>query len=199
LQVLQPLGAEIAGSQFLEPDGTFPNHIPNPEHPSAMAAAVDMVKASKADLGVVFDTDVDRAAIVDQVRAVWGWSEGWIGGKGAQCSGAECRGERRVMLCVSLHCQAIHFRTHTCVITNTCALHLQDGRPINSNRMIALVAAISLREHPGTTVVTDSVTSDGLTTFIEGLGGKHLRWGGGHQAAGWPVRCAVLFSCAALV
>jgi hypothetical protein len=42
--------------------------------------------------------------------------------------------------------------------------------------MIALVAAITLNEHPGTTIVTDSVTSDGLTAFIEGLGGKHLRW-----------------------
>jgi hypothetical protein len=42
--------------------------------------------------------------------------------------------------------------------------------------MIALLAAITLQEHPGTTIVTDSVTSDGLTTFIEGLGGKHLRW-----------------------
>jgi phosphomannomutase len=41
--------------------------------------------------------------------------------------------------------------------------------------MIALLAAITLREYPGTTIVTDSVTSDGLAAFIEGLGGKHLR------------------------
>ena len=37
-QVLAPLGADTTGSQFLDPDGTFPNHVPNPEHPSAMAA-----------------------------------------------------------------------------------------------------------------------------------------------------------------
>ena len=30
--VLEPLGADISGSQFLEPDGMFPNHIPNPEN-----------------------------------------------------------------------------------------------------------------------------------------------------------------------
>ena len=30
--VLKPLGADITGSQFLEPDGRFPNHIPNPEN-----------------------------------------------------------------------------------------------------------------------------------------------------------------------
>ena len=34
---------------------------------------------------------------------------------------------------------------------------------------------MTLREHPGTTVVTDSVTSNGLTDFITALGGKHLR------------------------
>jgi phosphomannomutase len=46
VQVLAPLGADITGSQFLEPNGTFPNHIPNPENKEAMAAAVDMVKQS---------------------------------------------------------------------------------------------------------------------------------------------------------
>ena len=30
--VLAPLGADVSGSQFLEPDGMFPNHIPNPEN-----------------------------------------------------------------------------------------------------------------------------------------------------------------------
>lgn len=51
-----------------------------------------------------------------------------------------------------------------------------DGREINSNRFIALMATISLREHPGTTIVTDSVTSNGLTSFIEARGGKHFRF-----------------------
>ena len=31
------------------------------------------------------------------------------------------------------------------------------------------------RKYPGTTIVTDSVTSNGLTAFIESLGGKHFR------------------------
>ena len=30
-EVLETLGADITGSQFLDPDGSFPNHIPNPE------------------------------------------------------------------------------------------------------------------------------------------------------------------------
>ena len=53
-----------AGSQFLDGDGRFPNHIPNPENKAAMQAGSRMVTDSGADLGVVFDTDVDRSAVV---------------------------------------------------------------------------------------------------------------------------------------
>lgn len=63
--VLKPLGADISGSQFLEPDGMFPNHIPNPENKEAMRSVSEATVMAKADLGVIFDTDVDRAAVVD--------------------------------------------------------------------------------------------------------------------------------------
>lgn len=62
--VLAPLGADTEGSQFLEPDGMFPNHIPNPEAPAAMESISKAVIKSKADLGIIFDTDVDRAGCV---------------------------------------------------------------------------------------------------------------------------------------
>ena len=64
--VLEPLGADCSGSQFLEPDGNFPNHIPNPENEEAMNSICAAVKASKADLGIIFDTDVDRSSAVDE-------------------------------------------------------------------------------------------------------------------------------------
>ena len=63
--MLEELGAWVEGSQFLEPDGHFPNHIPNPENKEAMASISGAVKKYGADLGVIFDTDCDRAAIVD--------------------------------------------------------------------------------------------------------------------------------------
>ncbi len=63
--VLAPLGADVSGSQFLDPDGRFPNHIPNPENPAAMESVCHAVLMTKADLGVIFDTDVDRAGCVD--------------------------------------------------------------------------------------------------------------------------------------
>lgn len=65
LKVLQPLGADTTGSQFLEPDGTFPNHIPNPENQQAMESVMQAVKNANADMGIIFDTDVDRAGAVD--------------------------------------------------------------------------------------------------------------------------------------
>ena len=64
-KILEPLGADISGSQFLEPDGNFPNHMPNPEDETAMASLSAAVKSSNADLGLIFDTDVDRFAAVD--------------------------------------------------------------------------------------------------------------------------------------
>ncbi|MGN0455170.1 MAG: phosphomannomutase/phosphoglucomutase [Ruminococcus sp.] len=64
-KVLKPLGADTEGSKFLEPDGMFPNHIPNPEDKTAMDSICKAVVDSKADLGVIFDTDVDRGGAVD--------------------------------------------------------------------------------------------------------------------------------------
>ncbi|MDE6598404.1 MAG: phosphomannomutase/phosphoglucomutase [Clostridia bacterium] len=120
-KVLMPLGADVSGSQFLEPDGKFPNHIPNPEDAGAIESLSKAVIKNKADLGIIFDTDVDRAG-------------------------------------------AVNF----------------DGKEINRNRLIALLSAILLKDKAGV-IVTDSVTSDGLTKFIESLGGKHLRYKRGYK------------------
>lgn len=63
--VLIPLGADTSGSCYLDPDGMFPNHVPNPEDSYAMQCVCNAVVESGADLGVIFDTDVDRGGAVD--------------------------------------------------------------------------------------------------------------------------------------
>ncbi len=63
-RLLDPLGADITGSRFLEPDGNFPNHQPNPENAAAMQSICEAVETSGAQLGIIFDTDVDRAGAV---------------------------------------------------------------------------------------------------------------------------------------
>ena len=121
--VLAPLGADISGSRYLEPDGMFPNHIPNPEDKTAMQSICEAVTENNADFGVIFDTDVDRAGCVDA-----------------------------------------------------------QGNEINRNRLIALAAIIAANGRKGCTIVTDSVTSDGLKEFIEkDLGCKHYRYRRGYK------------------
>ncbi len=122
-QILAPLGADISGSQYLQPDGHFPNHIPNPEDREAISSLQACVLENKADIGIIFDCDGDRSAVV-----------------------------------------------------------FADGREVNRNRLIALMAAILSEKNAGTTVVTDSVTSDGLTEFLEGqLGMRHHRFKRGYK------------------
>ena len=121
-KVLKPLGADTTGSRYLEPDGSFPNHIPNPENKEAMESITEAVRENNADLGIIFDTDVDRAGAV-----------------------------------------------------------LSDGSELNRNRIIAMLSAILLREYPGTTIVTDSITSTGLADFIKEKGGIHHRFKRGYR------------------
>uniref|UniRef100_A0A0E0E1Y6 phosphoglucomutase (alpha-D-glucose-1,6-bisphosphate-dependent) n=1 Tax=Oryza meridionalis TaxID=40149 RepID=A0A0E0E1Y6_9ORYZ len=120
--VLEKLGADTTGSLHLEPDGKFPHHMPNPEDTTAMSLTRGAVLDHGADLGVVFDTDVDRSGVVDAT-----------------------------------------------------------GTAINGDRLIALMSAIVLDEHPGTTVVTDARTSDGLTRFIQARGGHHCLYRVGYR------------------
>lgn len=121
--VLAPLGADVSGSQFLDMDGMFPNHAPNPENKEAMKSICKATTENKADLGIIFDTDVDRAGCVDK-----------------------------------------------------------NGNEINRNRLVALAALIALENNDGGTIVTDSVTSTGLTEFINNtLGGVHYRFKRGYR------------------
>ena len=50
---------------FFEPDGTFPNHEPNPLLPENREFIVSKVTEERADLGVAFDGDADRCFFVD--------------------------------------------------------------------------------------------------------------------------------------
>lgn len=121
--VLEPLGADITGSLCLEPDGMFPNHIPNPEDQGAMESIQQATLKHKADIGIIFDTDVDRMSAV-----------------------------------------------------------FSNGKEINKNAIVALMSAIVASQYPGTTVVTDSVTSNQLSEFLENkLKLKHHRFKRGYK------------------
>jgi phosphomannomutase len=50
---------------YFEPDGSFPNHEPNPLLPENREFIIGKVKEESADLGVAFDGDADRCFFVD--------------------------------------------------------------------------------------------------------------------------------------
>lgn len=54
-------------------------------------------------------------------------------------------------------------------------------RLLNRNCLIALVSKVALRSAVGGVIVTDSATSNGLSKFIESLGGTHVRYKKGYR------------------
>ena len=50
---------------YFEPDGSFPNHEPNPLLPENRAFIVERTRAEGAQLGVAYDGDADRCFFVD--------------------------------------------------------------------------------------------------------------------------------------
>jgi phosphomannomutase/phosphoglucomutase len=63
--VYRKLGIDVE-CLYCEPDGTFPNHLPNPEDPETTKDLEEGVVKYKADLGIGFDGDADRCGIIDE-------------------------------------------------------------------------------------------------------------------------------------
>jgi phosphomannomutase len=51
---------------FHEPDGTFPNGVPNPMIEENRKVTIDRIRAEKADLGIAWDGDYDRCFFFDE-------------------------------------------------------------------------------------------------------------------------------------
>jgi len=70
--VYREMGCEVI-EMFSEPDGTFPNHHPDPTVEENIADCIAMVRETGADLGIAFDGDADRLGAIDENgRVVWG-------------------------------------------------------------------------------------------------------------------------------
>lgn len=63
-EVLRRIGADVV-PQFCEPDGSFPNHHPDPVVEANMTALMARVQSEHADLGIGLDGDADRLGAVD--------------------------------------------------------------------------------------------------------------------------------------
>ncbi len=70
--ILRHMGCEVI-ELFSEPDGTFPNHHPDPTIPANLTVLIETVRAERADVGIAFDGDADRVGVVDeQGNILWG-------------------------------------------------------------------------------------------------------------------------------
>jgi phosphomannomutase len=58
------MGVEVV-PLFIEPDGNFPNHVPNPLKVENMVDLQARVRDSGADIGIALDGDGDRLGVVD--------------------------------------------------------------------------------------------------------------------------------------
>jgi phosphomannomutase len=63
--VLERLPQVDSVRYYFEPDGTFPNHEPNPLLPENREFVMERTKAEGADFGVAFDGDADRCFFID--------------------------------------------------------------------------------------------------------------------------------------
>lgn len=71
-ELLQRLGIEPI-EIFCEPDGTFPNHHPDPTIEKNLKDLRQRVKEENVEVGIGFDGDVDRIGVIDdQGNIVWG-------------------------------------------------------------------------------------------------------------------------------
>jgi phosphomannomutase/phosphoglucomutase len=64
-EAIRQTGADVIGL-YLEPDGNFPNHQPDPSKRDTLKDLQKEVKAKKASIGFAFDGDGDRVGLVDE-------------------------------------------------------------------------------------------------------------------------------------
>jgi phosphomannomutase (EC 5.4.2.8) len=63
--VFNALGIELK-ELFSEPDGTFPNHHPDPTVEENLQDLIAEMKTGQYDVGLAFDGDADRVGVVDE-------------------------------------------------------------------------------------------------------------------------------------
>jgi len=70
--ILEKMNCEVI-SLYCEPDGSFPNHHPDPTVPEYIRDLIAETGKSKADVGIGYDGDADRIGVVsNNGDIIWG-------------------------------------------------------------------------------------------------------------------------------
>ena len=64
-EIFKSLGVELK-ELYCEPDGTFPNHHPDPTVEKNLIDLIDLMKSGNYDVGLAFDGDADRVGVIDE-------------------------------------------------------------------------------------------------------------------------------------
>ena len=71
-ELFRKLGCNVV-EMYCEPDGRFPNHLPDPTIPEFLTDLIARVKEEKADIGIGLDGDGDRIGAIDgKGNIIWG-------------------------------------------------------------------------------------------------------------------------------
>ena len=70
-QIFSSLGIDLK-KLYCEPDGTFPNHHPDPSVKENLEDLIREIKSGEYDFGIAFDGDGDRVGVVDENgKIIW--------------------------------------------------------------------------------------------------------------------------------
>ncbi len=70
-KIFTELGAELT-ELYCEPDGSFPNHHPDPTVEENLLDLIELMKTGDYDVGIAFDGDADRLGVVDETgEIIW--------------------------------------------------------------------------------------------------------------------------------
>lgn len=75
-RMLAEIGCDVV-PLYCDPDGTFPNHMPDPLKPENLQDLIARVKATEADMGIALDGDGDRLGVVDDQGTIL-WADQYL-------------------------------------------------------------------------------------------------------------------------